>query len=107
MSHINTLKVYDELVASGVSEKEAKAQVNALLELEDRLDNKLITYDNKLITYLKELKEDFASQKMITVLGSIIIIGMTAITSELWYLSKEVSILSRDMQEVRTYIFNK
>jgi hypothetical protein len=93
MSHIDTLKVYEDYKATGLSDTVAKEYTKVL--------------ENSLMSKLNEFKGEFASNKMVSMLGALILIALTAISGELWYLSKEVSILSRDMQEVRQHIFSK
>lgn len=90
MSHIDTLKVYEEYRATGLDEKSARQFTNIL--------------ENSFMTKVKEFKEDFANQKMVSIMGGVIITMLLAMGGELWYVSKEVSILSRDTQEIRLLI---
>lgn len=101
MSHIDTLKVYEEYVASGIERNQAKAMTNSLLQMEDRLHV-------SILNYLKELKSDFASQKLISILGAIIIAIGGFTLAELWSLSKDmegvnirISHLEKDISEIK------
>lgn len=93
MKHVNTLEIYDELMAKGFSEIQARAQAEIL--------------ENSFKAIYEDFKDMFASNKLVSIMGGIILIALTGIASELWWLSKEVSILGRDMQEVRQFIFEK
>lgn len=97
MSHIDTLKVYEEYRAAGFNDKQAK-------DLTNILENSFMT---QIKEWLKDTKEDFASQRFVFAFGGLMVTAMLAMAGELWYISKEVSILSRDMQEVRTFIRTK
>jgi hypothetical protein len=93
MKHINTLKVYKDALLAGFDERQAIHQAE--------------TFEKSFADIFQDLKEDFASQRLIYILGGIMLTVLVAIGGELWWLSKEVSILSRDMQEVRQHIFAK
>jgi hypothetical protein len=87
MSHINALQMFFDLKKAGFSDDQAEAQAKAA--------------DNAVSQILSE----FASNKLLAGIGAIIIAIGGFTLAELWYLSKEVSVLSRDMQEVRQHIF--
>ena len=93
MKYINTLEVYEKLIASGASDAHARAQTTIL--------------ENSFTAVYEDFKDTFASNKLVSIMGGIILLALSGIGGELWYLSKEVSTLSRDMQEVRQYLFTK
>jgi hypothetical protein len=80
VSHIDTLKIYKELVNNGMSQQQAETHVSALE-----------TSCRGVYEWIKELKEDFVSQKWLNFIGSLIFLALSAIGTELWYLSKEIS----------------
>ena len=83
MSHINTLKVYEEYRAAGFDEKTAK-------DLTSILEN---SFMSQVKDWLKEAKNDFASQKLLSTLGALILIAMSAGIGLLWYISIELQVL--------------
>lgn len=86
MSHIDTLKVYEEYKAAGFDDKTAKDLTNIL-----ESSHKSLIEDLK--EWLKEAKQDFASQKMISVLGALILLAMTAGIGLLWSVSIDLQTL--------------
>jgi hypothetical protein len=93
MSHIDTLEVYKEYLSLGYSNAQAETHAKIL--------------EKSFMNKVNELKYDFVSNKNMNLIAGLIVVTLTAISGELWYLSKEVSILSRDMKELRQYIFEK
>lgn len=93
MKHVNTLEIYKEALASGYTENQALSLANTL--------------ESSFTAVYEDFRDTFASNKLVSILGGIILIVLSGIAGELWYLSKEVSVLSRDMQEVRQYLFDK
>jgi hypothetical protein len=81
MSHIDTLKVYEEYRAAGFSDIKARTATQVL--------------EQSFIAKVNELKEDFASNKLIAILGSIIIAIGGFTLNKVWD-------LSHDMVEVKT-----
>ena len=93
MKYVNTLEIYKGALAAGHTEAQAINQANTL--------------ENSFKAVYEDFKDTFTSNKLVSILGGVIIIALTGIGGELWYLSKEVSILSRDMQDVRHHMFEK
>ncbi len=83
MSHLDTLKIYEEYKAAGLDDKTAKEYTNIL-------ENSFTT---NLREWLKDAKADFASQKLITILGSLILLAMTAGVSLMWNISVDLQVL--------------
>lgn len=88
MSHIDTLQVYEEYRAAGMDDLQAK-KMTAILE-------------KSFMTKVNDLKHDFASNKVLSIWGSIIavlasiLIGLGGFTlNQVWH-------LSHDMTEVKT-----
>lgn len=79
MSHIDTLQVYKEAIQAGYTETEASFYANTL--------------DNSFMTKVNELKYDFASQKLITILGGIIISIGIALVTITWNISVDIEVL--------------
>ena len=95
MSHIDTLKVYRQYKAAGFSDDVATSQTEIL--------------ENSFMTKVKELKDDFASQKVASLMYWILGVMLTTIITlnvftlnKVWDLSKEVNVLSHDMVEVKS-----
>ncbi len=93
MAYIDTLKAFDDLVASGINEKQARTQVNVLdssfngiankldsfatkddlKNLEERLDNDITTIETdvkELRVEVRELRGDFRKH-LLAIIGSI------------------------------------
>ena len=83
MAHIDTLKIYEEYRAAGLDEKTAKEFTNIL-------ENSFAT---SVKEWLKDAKEDFASQKMVSIIGALILLIMTAGVSLMWYISIDLQVL--------------
>ena len=79
MSHIDTLKVYEEYKAAGFNEEAAKRLTNIL--------------ENSFMTKVKELKNDFASQKFNSILGGLIITLQIAVIGLLWNNNVDLQVL--------------
>lgn len=99
MSHIDTLKVYNQYLAMGKTPEEASKYTNILEE-----SYRSIRFD--IYEYMKELKQDFASQKLIGILGSIIFAGMIAIAGTMWNISLNMGTLIKDMERIETRLTN-
>lgn len=83
MSHVNTLEVCDKYRAAGFDDATARALTNIL--------------ENSFMTKVNELKEDFASNKVVNIWGSIvaffgaILIGIGGFTLvKVWDLSHDM-----------------
>ena len=79
MSHIDTLKVYEEYKLAGFSEETARHLTNVL--------------ENSFMTKINELKDDFASQKFNTILGGLIITLQIAVLGLLWNNNVDLQVL--------------
>jgi hypothetical protein len=90
MSHIDTLKVYEEYRAAGFDEKTAKELTNVLESSFTKIHKSLF---EELKQWLKEAKEDFASQKLISILGGLILLALTTSIGLLWNLTVDFQIL--------------
>lgn len=90
MSHIDTLKVYEEYRASGYNEQKAKDLTNIL--------------EHSFMTKVKELKTEFASNKLISILGSIIILVGIGIIGLLWTVTVDLEVLKIGQQNHSTQI---
>lgn len=78
MSHIDTLKVYEEYRAAGLDDKAAKEYTNIL--------------ENSFMTKVKELKEDFTSHKFNTILGGLLLTAMLTLIGMVWNLSVDFQV---------------
>ena len=78
MSHIDTLKVYEEYMAAGFDDKTAKKLTNVL--------------ENSFMTKVKELREDFASQKLVSILGGLILTALVTLIGITWNISIDLQV---------------
>ncbi len=90
MKHFDTLKAYDELIDSGMDAKTAKIQVAQM--------------GNFYIDLFKDIGSEFASQKLITVLGAIIISIVSFLAVEVWNLSIDMKDVTRRLTSIEEYI---
>ncbi len=81
MSNLDTLKIYQEYIAAGFTEEKAVAMTNVL--------------ENSFITKVNELRREFTSNKMVAIMGTIIIAIGGFTLNKLWD-------LSHDMTEVKS-----
>ena len=81
MSHIDTLKVYHQYIIAGFSPEESEKMTDIL--------------ENSFMTKVNEFRGEFASNKLITVLGTIIIMIGSFTLAKVWD-------LSHDMVEVKS-----
>jgi hypothetical protein len=79
MAHIDTLKMFEGLRAAGIPEGQARAQVETL--------------ENSFSPLFKELKQDFASQKLVGLFGGLILLVGATTIGLLWRLSIDVELL--------------
>jgi len=84
MSQFNTLKVYKELMNNGMTSEQATAHVAGLEEAAKGLTQ-----------WLREAKKDFASNKLVSIFGTVIIAIGSFTLVKMWD-------LSHDMIEVKT-----
>lgn len=82
MSHIDTLQVYEDLIASGIPEKQAKAQIKSM------------------DTFYSNIKDEFVSNKLISILGTLLLIVASATIGQLWNLSMKFERMDTDMKYV-------
>ncbi len=82
MKQIDTLRMYETLVSNGMTDKEAKTQIAAMESI-----------GSDLMEWLKEARSDFASQKMVSILGGLILLALTAIGGQLWSLTTRFEIM--------------
>jgi hypothetical protein len=85
MSHIDTLEVYERYRASGLDETTAREYTSIL--------------ENSFMTKVNELKSEFVSSKMLSIVGALV--GTILITLNSFTLSK-IWDLSHDMVEVKS-----
>ena len=76
MKHVNTLEIYDELMAKGFSEVQARAQTEIL--------------ENSFKAVYEDFKDTFASNKLITIIGTIIIAIGGFTLNKVWDLSHDI-----------------
>lgn len=86
MSHIDTLQVYEDYKATGLDDIRAKEYTRIL--------------ENSFITKLNELKDDFASNRLVSVLGALILIVGSACIGQLWNLSMKFERMDSDLQYI-------
>lgn len=87
MSHINTLEVYKEYIGAGFSPEESTRMTRIL--------------ENSFMTKVNELKNDFASQKFISILGTLILFVGISTVGLMWRLSVDMEVLKHDVQELK------
>jgi hypothetical protein len=93
MSHINTLATYKDLVAKGMDSVQAEIHVQSLLDSEERIRH-------SVFEWVKELKEDFASQKLISILGGLILLVGAANIAMMWHITVDVEILKHNVTKI-------
>lgn len=76
MSHIDTLKVYNEYLAMGKTPQEASAYTHIL--------------EDSFMTKVNELKEDFMSNGKQLFVNTLILLALGGIGSQLWGVSREL-----------------
>lgn len=79
MSHIDTLKVYEEYKAAGFDANTAKQLTNIL--------------ENSFMTKVRELKQDFVSQKLNTILAGLILTALLTSIGLMWNMSIDLQTL--------------
>lgn len=89
MKQIDTLKMYETLIAKGMSDKDAKIQIAAM-----------DCIANDLLEWLKELKQDFASQKLVSILGGLILVVGVSTIGMMWKLSIDLEVLKAQVNDV-------
>ncbi len=77
MSHLNTLEIYDAYIRAGVDPITARSMTDIL--------------ENSFMTKVNDLVKDFASSRVISVFGSIIIIIGGFTLARVWDLSHEMT----------------
>lgn len=88
MRRIDTLKAYEELLKVGILPEQARIQVDLI--------------DHSFNEILKEFKGEFASNKMVAIMGSIIIaIGSFTLTKVI-DLDKRVAILENTIVQIKS-----
>jgi hypothetical protein len=96
MNYINTLEAYDSLRKAGFTEEQARAQVIAL----DRATGQM---NHSFKDWLKETKSDFASNRLVTIMGTLIAgIGGTTLIY-IFNFSHRITII----ETILTQILNK
>lgn len=100
MKHVNTLELYRELIASGLDEHQANLQLKAYEEISN-------SFYSELKEWLKEAKEEFASQKMLAILGGLILLVGTASIGMLWKLTVEAEVLKSSLVRIEKLEQNK
>jgi len=76
MSHLDTLKVYKEYLATGLNETQAQEYTNIL--------------ENSFMTKVDELRKEFTSNKLVAIMGTIIITIGGFTLSKVWDLSHDM-----------------
>ncbi len=89
MSHIDTLKIYQELISGGMTADQAQIQVNAFEAMSH-------SFFNEMKEWLKDAKADFASQKLISILGALILAAGMASIGLLWNMSIDIGVLKAE-----------
>jgi hypothetical protein len=83
MSHLNTLEIYRKMLRAGMSENDALLQTDIL--------------ENSVMTKINELKDDFASSKIISIFGAIIIGIGGFILLQLWNMTHDIYDVKKEM----------
>ena len=84
---MDTLKYYEELVSNGVPEAQAKIHTYAM--------------EGQEKTVINQFKGEFASNKLVALIGTIIISIGGFTLAKIWDLSHDMVILSHDMVDVK------
>ena len=84
MSKLDSLKIFDDLVAAGVPQDQARTQAQIAYNMKESI----LT---EVKEWLIEAKADFASQKLVSIMGSLILIALTGICAELWSMNKDMA----------------
>jgi len=94
MSHIDTLKIYDQLMAANIPSEQARAQVLAMEQIH-------VSINEAALQWLKEAKNDFASNKLVSILGGLILLVGAGIVGQLWHISVKVERIDAELQQVQ------
>lgn len=90
MKHFNTLEIYKGALAAGFNEEQALLQAN--------------TFEKSFRAIYEDFKDTFASNKLVSILGGLILLALSGIGGELWVLSKDVAIINYKIGHLETKI---
>jgi hypothetical protein len=93
--NIDTHKIYTDLIANGLTNEQALAHLKSYENI-----------GNSLLNWLREAREEFASQKLISILGTLILLVGAASIGLMWNLSVDMKILQNDMRILQNDMSN-